>query len=433
MSSSTSGSSSDSERASSSSPPPPKRARVSDDADSDDSDNEENSDGSGEESDAGETSDTPVLSHAEKRRQKKKDEAKAGGVSAEGSDKKKVKNSADLPPSKVPKRQNSVWIGNLAFKTDAAALRNFFEGVGEITRIHMPMKMVTGGPQDRRPRQENRGFAYVDFATPDAKTVAITMSENNLDGRRLLIKDGDDFKGRPAPVAAAPGADGAEAGAPTVAGISKTGQKILRVQKQPPGPTLFFGNLGFETTDKSIRALLDSHRPKPTVEAAAEGDAADKWIRKIRMGTFEDTGKCKGWAFVDFTTAEHATVALTNPRNHQLDGRKLVVEYASPEAVRRGGAGPRPERKEQYTGKRARAAADAAEGEDTGSPAKRQRFEDAEEGGDRGRRGDGAGRGGRGGRGGKGPRPRTRPGAALALAKREDVAIVPSQGKKTVF
>ena len=46
------------------------------------------------------------------------------------------------------------------------------------------------------------------------------------------------------------------------------------------------------------------------------------------------------WAFVDFTSTEHATAALTNPRNHQLNGRKLVVEYASPEAVRRGGGGP---------------------------------------------------------------------------------------------
>lgn len=70
------------------------------------------------------------------------------------------------------------------------------------------------------------------------------------------------------------------------------------MQKQPPGPTLFFGNLGFETTDKSIRALLDSHRPKPTSDGAAEGDAADKWIRKIRMGTFEDTGKCKGYVLI---------------------------------------------------------------------------------------------------------------------------------------
>ena len=34
-------------------------------------------------------------------------------------------------------------------------------------------------------------FAYVDFATPDAKTIAITMSESHLDGRKLLIKDGE--------------------------------------------------------------------------------------------------------------------------------------------------------------------------------------------------------------------------------------------------
>ena len=33
-------------------------------------------------------------------------------------------------------------------------------------------------------------FAYVDFETPEAKVKAIAMSEKNLDGRRLLIKDG---------------------------------------------------------------------------------------------------------------------------------------------------------------------------------------------------------------------------------------------------
>jgi hypothetical protein len=33
-------------------------------------------------------------------------------------------------------------------------------------------------------------FAYVDFGTPDAKLAAIALSERNLEGRRLLIKDG---------------------------------------------------------------------------------------------------------------------------------------------------------------------------------------------------------------------------------------------------
>lgn len=93
--------------------------------------------------------------------------------------------------------------------------------------------------------------------------------------------------------------------------MSKTAQKILRIQKQPPAPTLFLGNLGFETTDKSIRELFEAHRGVKKKDPAAEDeddrdrDAAtdkdaekpevkDKWIRKIRMGTFEDTGNCKG-------------------------------------------------------------------------------------------------------------------------------------------
>jgi len=34
-------------------------------------------------------------------------------------------------------------------------------------------------------------FAYVDFVTKEAKEQAIALSEQNLDGRKLLIKDGE--------------------------------------------------------------------------------------------------------------------------------------------------------------------------------------------------------------------------------------------------
>ena len=97
-------------------------------------------------------------------------------------------------------------------------------------------------------------------------------------------------------------------------GLTKTAQKILGAQKQPPGPTLFFGNLGFEVTEDSIRQLLEAHRKKKATATPADNDGddgaddgeddtkakqkgpqkEDKWIRKIRMGTFEDSGKCKG-------------------------------------------------------------------------------------------------------------------------------------------
>jgi len=167
----------------------------------------------------------------------------------------------------------------------------------------------------------------------------------------------------------------------------------------------------------------------------------DKWIRKIRMGTFEDSGKCKGWAFVDFTSTEHATAALINPRNHTLDGRKLKVEYASPDAVRRGG-GPREPDKHKADGRSAGPGGKVRKPKSTGYVRKEPRSpgqssEDGRKPDRKERKPDklehkfGVERGfGRGGPW-KGERPK--PGAALALAQRGTAAILPSQGQKITF
>ncbi|KAA1129894.1 hypothetical protein PGTUg99_004799 [Puccinia graminis f. sp. tritici] len=84
-------------------------------------------------------------------------------------------------------------------------------------------------------------------------------------------------------------------------------------------------------------------RAKPDTRSAQVG------IRKVRMGTFEDTGKCKGFAFVDFETIEQATNVLVNLKNHRLDGRNLTVEYASVEAVKRGGGSVRSMHQQQQS------------------------------------------------------------------------------------
>ncbi len=216
MSSSASTSSSDSEH----STLPPQRSRKKQHLSDHETENSSEDQGLSEDSDSSsdsqsdaEDGEEPVLSHAEKRRQKRKAERTAKKVTDPVSDtpsikgKEKINNTAELPPAKLPKRQNSVWVGNLSFKTTSVSLRTFFEGVGEVTRIHMPMKIVQGGLKENRgsvltlltqlcARRINNtsiiffSFAYVDFATPDAKTVAVTMSENHLEGRRLLIKDG---------------------------------------------------------------------------------------------------------------------------------------------------------------------------------------------------------------------------------------------------
>ena len=94
-------------------------------------------------------------------------------------------------------------------------------------------------------------FAYVDFETEAGQQAAVAKSEGNLDGRRLLIKASSDFQGRPKPSTSENSSVAAilkESNADATSSLSKTARKIAEKQKNPVGPTLFIGNLGFETT-----------------------------------------------------------------------------------------------------------------------------------------------------------------------------------------
>ena len=246
------------------------------------------------------------------------------------------------------------------------------------------------------------------------------------------------------------------------------------MQKQSPAPTLFFGNLGFETTETSIRELLEAHRfiKKQGKDVPTEvGDKPkDVWIRKVRMGTFEDSGLCKGYlfyffilglnqcsipsslffyyyflssfAFVDFMTIEHATSALINPKNHQLNGRNLIVEYASPDAVRRGA--PKGKSSDGPTAKDRRNRLPTRPYRDfrsnssftqpkEGSDADVGKFPVADSDSMNHTSSANERITSKGDVRHKGPKTRPRPGAALALAKRESAAILPSQGRKITF
>ncbi|KAI8454989.1 hypothetical protein BY996DRAFT_6413463 [Phakopsora pachyrhizi] len=242
--------------------------------------------------------------------------------------------------------QFGVWVGNMLFTTQGQELHEFFKDCGKITRINMP----TG----RKDHENNRGFAYVDFETDDGQEKALKMTESPLAGRKLLIKRSNDYTGRPKPEISA---DELKDGSNTFDSnssnsrpihLNQASKKILDRQKQSPAPCLYIGNLGFEATEEKIQTMFEINFKK-TSKADTDSkelvkdlkdhsdDSDQVGIRKVRMGTFEDSGKCKGFAFVDFKTAKQATDALLNTRNYTLDGRRLVLEFASPEAVRRGG------------------------------------------------------------------------------------------------
>nr|POF00998.1 rna-binding protein rnp24 [Quercus suber] len=181
--------------------------------------------------------------------------------------------------NEVKRSAHGIWIGNLAFSVTKDALRQFFsDGLipeTEITRIHMPTPRPD--PNDRRAiKPQNRGFAYVDFSNEDMLEKAIALSEKLLIGRRVLIKNAKSFEGRPEKTVEQKKEDGVAAG------------------KKEPTKRIFVGNLSFDVT----------------VEDLTEHFTQAGVIEDVHMATFEDSGKCKGFAWVRFAQVESAEAAV---------------------------------------------------------------------------------------------------------------------------
>ncbi|KAK0108273.1 hypothetical protein ONS95_003091 [Cadophora gregata] len=186
------------------------------------------------------------------------------------------------PKVEVEKRsEHGVWIGNMPFFVSKDDLRTFLVEQSDlteedITRIHMP------GPNDKKSANKveekkygktvhNKGFAYVDFSTAQGVTHAVELSEQLLSGRRVLIKDNKSFEGRP----------------------EKTKEET-RKEGKPPSTRVFLGNLSFDTTEDSLKEHFE--------KCGA--------IASVKVATFEDTGKCKGYAWIVFEELESAESAV---------------------------------------------------------------------------------------------------------------------------
>ncbi|KAA1086527.1 hypothetical protein PGT21_002001 [Puccinia graminis f. sp. tritici] len=353
-----------------------------------DEDNEDDNDDDGSDQEDGQEDlklETEAISHKERRKrrklEKKKSVQKDEDEDGETKTREAVTSSRKVESifTTATRSKHGVWVGNLLFTTTAQELARFFEPAGKVTRLNMPA--------GKRAHEANSGFAYVDFDSAEAVDAALEKSECLLGGRKLLIKRSSDYSGRPSAIPASSTTPSSNSTTPSASipppTVSKSVRKILDRQKQPPAPCIYFGNLGFETTSEGIVSMLHAHhqaqqvwKPKKNTikmngkdqEEEEEDDeeedeeeeegrgrakpdtrSAQVGIRKVRMGTFEDTGKCKGFAFVDFETIEQATNVLVNLKNHRLDGRNLTVEYASVEAVKRGGGSVRSMHQQQQS------------------------------------------------------------------------------------
>jgi cold-inducible RNA-binding protein len=86
---------------------------------------------------------------------------------------------------------------------------------------------------------------------------------------------------------------------------------------------LFVGNLSFQTTEGDLTALFE-----PFGE-----------ISRIQLMTDRDTGRSRGFAFVEMSSEEAAAKAVAELNGKQVDGRALNVNEAKPKPERTGGGG----------------------------------------------------------------------------------------------
>ncbi len=87
-----------------------------------------------------------------------------------------------------------------------------------------------------------------------------------------------------------------------------------------PTTTLFVGNIPYSTTDQDLRDLF--------------GRSGGK-VASVRVITDFDSGRSKGYAFVEMASAEEAQKAIEELNSFNLNGRAIVVSEARPR--QRGG------------------------------------------------------------------------------------------------
>ena len=86
---------------------------------------------------------------------------------------------------------------------------------------------------------------------------------------------------------------------------------------------LYVGNLAYSTTQDAVRELF-----------AQAGDVAD-----VALITDRETGRPKGFGFVEMATEEGAQEAIRRFNGFTLDNRALTVNEARPREERSGGFG----------------------------------------------------------------------------------------------
>jgi multiple RNA-binding domain-containing protein 1 len=197
----------------------------------------------------------------------------------------------EVPSGVIGTASSTLFIRNLNFETTTARLKEVFEPLDGFLSARVKMKI-----DPKRPREVlSMGFGFADFRTASQAQAAISlMNGYKLDNHELVVE------------ASHKATDAAEERRREDIGKKLEEKKTKVVIK----------NLPFEASKKDVRSLFGAYGQ----------------LRSVRVPKKFDHST-RGFAFADFVSAKEAENAIAALTNTHLLGRRLVLEFASGDAI----------------------------------------------------------------------------------------------------
>ncbi|NXT30231.1 NUCL protein, partial [Syrrhaptes paradoxus] len=192
----------------------------------------------------------------------------------------KAKSKEMMKENKKERDARTLFVKNLPYRLTEDEMREVFENAIEI-RIVMNKE------------GNSKGMAYVEFKTEAEADKALEEKQGTeVDGRAMVI----DFTGE------------------------KSHQEHQKGGGERESKTLIVNNLSYAASEETLQELF-------------------KKASSIKMPQ-NNQGRPKGYAFVEFPTAEDAKEALNSCNNTEIEGRAIRLEFSSP-AWQKGNANAR--------------------------------------------------------------------------------------------
>jgi nucleolin len=233
------------------------------------------------------------------------EEAKEEQAAVQSSRKRKAEEESE--PAKENKKPNSeddntpvsVRFSNLAWSVTNESLAAYIAEVGVTpSNVRIIMDRETG---------RSKGFAFGDFdSKADAQKAIEAFHEQDLEGRPCRAEFAQ--------------------GSPTQrSGTSANGPKkfLSDKPKGEPTSTLFVGNMSFNSNEDSLFSAFADYGK----------------VISVRIPTDKESGRMKGFAYVEFSSVEDAQTALKSLDGAPIDGRAVRLDFAGARSTDGGNSG----------------------------------------------------------------------------------------------